>query len=703
MSCVASGPYRSKARRGACAGLLLALVCSATQVNADEATLDPVIVTAWPDAGDRTANSASEGTVSARQLENRPLLRPAEVLEAVPGLAISQHSGDGKANQYYLRGFNLDHGTDFALSVMGMPVNLPSHAHGQGYSDLQFLIPELVEQVRFRKGPYAADVGDFATAGSANIDYVRRLESSLAQITVGQNGYQRSLLSGSPSITNGHLLYALEWTSNDGPWVVPERLGKLNGLLRYSEGNRDNGWSVGLMAYRADWISTDQVPVRAIDSGLIPRLGSLDPTDGGQTHRNSLSGEWSARDTDTWTRGKAWMIDYSLDLWSNFTFCTLGCNPGPGDQFQQTDRRKVYGAETARTWYTDWSGRATDYTLGMQSRFDDIGRIGLYTTTARQIWGTVREDAVQEGSFAVYGEQQIQWFDHLRSVTGLRADFYRFDVRSDRTVNSGQATDHLASPKLALVFGPWDRTEYYVNAGRGFHSNDARGITTRINPDYRDPNYLGTVAAVTPLVRATGYEAGLRTALARGISTTIALWRLDLASELVFSGDTGTTAPSYASRRSGLEWSAAWAPGDAYRLDADLALSRARYVQWDPTVISGPWVPGSIERVASVGARWMPGGTWSGGLWLRYVGPRPLVEDNTVRSHASSTLNAQIGRRIDSRIRVSVDLINLLNAHVNDVEYYYASQLKGEAAPVNDVHIHPAEPRTLRVTLQVRF
>ncbi len=279
------------------------------------------------------ANTASEGTVTAKQLENRPLLRPAEVLEVVPGLIISQHSGDGKANQYYLRGFNLDHGTDFATTLMGMPANMPTHAHGQGYSDLQFLIPELIDRMQYRKGPYSADVGDFATAGSASIDYFRKLDSPFADLSVGTHGYRRALIAGSPEVGNGNLLYALEWTENNGPWVLPENIGKLNGLLRYSQGSRDNGWSVTGMAYNAKWSSTDQVPQRAIDQGLISRYGNLDTTDGGKTHRYSLSGEWSERENGRWTRANAYVMDYSLNLWSNFTFCTLGCNPGPGDQF----------------------------------------------------------------------------------------------------------------------------------------------------------------------------------------------------------------------------------------------------------------------------------------------------------------------------------------------------------------------------------
>lgn len=665
-------------------------------------TLDVVVVTANSEGLIGAADSASEGTVTAKQLEHRPLLRPAEVLEVVPGLIISQHSGDGKANQYYLRGFNLDHGTDFASTLLGMPVNMPTHGHGQGYSDLQFLIPELVERMQYRKGPYAAEQGDFATAGAASIDYFRKLDASFADLGIGQNGYRRALLAGSPQAGPGNLLYALEWTENNGPWSLAENIGKSNALLRYSQGVRTNGWSVAAMAYRSQWSSTDQVPQRAIDSGHISRFGNLDPTDGGKTHRYSLSGEWSEKEDKRWTRANAYVIDYGLNLWSNFTFCTLGCNPGPGDQFEQADRRKVYGLNATRTWYGDWAGKAVDFTLGMQSRYDDIGNVGLYATTARQRWGMVRQDKVKEGSLSLYGESQIQWIEKFRSILGLRGDFYSFDVASNLAENSGKLKAHIGSPKLSLIFGPWDKTEYYANAGYGFHSNDARGTTLKVNPDFRDPGYLGPVDPVTPLVRAKGYELGIRSAIIPRLQTSLAFWRLDLASELLFVGDAGTTEASFPSRRTGIEWANYWTPTNSITVDADLAISRARFTTIDST-LPGNHIPGAIEKTASLGISYDGQGKWSGGLRLRYFGPRPLIEDGSIHSQASTLLNLQAGYKIDRRMKLTVSLLNLLDARVSDIDYYYSSQLRNEPAPVDDIHTHPTEPRTLRLALRLNF
>ncbi len=712
--------------------MLLALGCAGSaNVNAGGMqTLETVVVTGSRDDLLGVASSATQGTVSAAQLEQRPLLRPAEVLEAVPGLIVSQHSGDGKANQYYLRGFNLDHGTDFAIGVLGMPVNMPSHGHGQGYADLNFLIPELVERMQYRKGPYGADQGDFVSAGAASIDYFRKLDAPYLSLGIGENGYRRALLAGSTATTNGQLLHAVEWTGNDGPWQLSQNLDKINGVLRYGEGPRDNGWSVAAMAYQASWNATDQVPQRAIDSGLIGRYGNLDPSDGGQTHRYSLSGEWSAREENIWQRANAYVIDYSLNLWSNFSFCSTDPNPATclrGDQFEQVDRRQVYGANGARTWYGKTLGQESEFTLGVQSRFDHIGKLGLYTTTARQRWGTLREDAVDEASIGLYGESQIQWHDKFRSILGLRGDFYRFNVASDRAANSGRASDRMFNPKLALIFGPWNQTEYYLNAGHGFHSNDARGVTARINPDFRDSaNYLGALDGSTPLVRTKAYELGLRSALAPGFQTALALWRLDSASELLFIGDAGTTEPGFPSRRTGIEWANYWTPTTGLTVDADLALSRARFTETDASV-AGNHIPGAIERAFSLGvsindlSHWSDEHShghahshdpmqnmetdslsrWSGGVRLRHFGARPLTEDNSVRSKPSTLVNLQASYKFDRKIRLSLEVLNLFDRKTSDIDYWYESQLTGEAVAAPDTHAHPAEPRTLRLTLRV--
>jgi outer membrane receptor for ferrienterochelin and colicin len=669
-------------------------------------TLDEVSVTAKATDQLGVASTSSEGTVTAAQLENRPLLRPAEVLEVVPGLIVSQHSGDGKANQYYLRGFNLDHGTDFSTSLMGMPVNMPTHAHGQGYTDLNFLIPELVERVQYRKGTYYAGDGDFSAAGSARIDYVRKLDAPFAQVTVGSDGYARALAAASPTLKEGNLLIAAEGYHNDGPWTVPEHLRKNNMVLRYGQGQRDDGWGVSLLGYDAKWTATDQIAQRAM--ATVGRYGSLDPTTGGDTHRYSLSGDWAETGNNGSSHANVYVIDYALKLWSNFTYDT---DPVHGDQFLQADNRTIVGAKASHNWLQDMHGMPVITTIGTDVRHDDID-VGIFLTENRNTWGTVRNDKVKQTSVSLWGETQVQWQEKFRSILGVRGDSYQFDVNSDTAANSGNKKDAIISPKLSLVFGPWDKTEYYLNAGRGFHSNDARGTTITVNPDPRPGTRaagcsgpVGTCTGdalnpVKPLVPATGYEVGVRSALLNGLQTSLTLWRLDIASELIFTGDAGTTEASRPSRRQGVEWANYWTPTAWLLLDGDVSISSAHFTDNDPV---GNRIPGAIEQAASVGVSLQESEPWSAGLRLRYFGPRPLIEDNSVRSKSSTLVNMQLGYRISKPVKISMEILNLFNEQVSDIDYYYASQLPGEAAPVNDIHSHPAEPRALRVTLRMTF
>jgi outer membrane cobalamin receptor len=666
-------------------------------------TMDEVVVTAKVTDELGIASTSSEGTVTAAQLKNRPLLRPAEVMEVVPGLIVSQHSGDGKANQYYLRGFNLDHGTDFSTSLMGMPVNMPSHAHGQGYTDLNFLIPELVSRVQYRKGTYYAGDGDFSAAGSARIDYVRKVDAPYSQMTMGSGGYVRALAAASPEVKEGNLLIAAEGFHNNGPWTVPEHTRKDNVVMRYSQGQRDDGWVVSLLGYDAQWTSTDQIAQRAIDT--VGRYGSLDPTSGGNTHRNSVSTEFASRGNNGTSRVNVYYTDYALDLWSNFTYAI---DPVHGDQFMQSDKRGIFGGNATHTWVGDFGDKSVETSLGADLRRDAITN-GVFLTQNRNIWGTVRDDSVKQTNVSLWGESQIQWNEKFRSILGLRGDSYQFDVVSNTAANSGKKRDVIVSPKLALVFGPWDKTEYYFNAGSGFHSNDARGATITVNPDPRPgvrPACVGAAGSCTgdplspvqPLVRAKGYEVGVRSVLINGLQSSITLWRLDIDSELVFTGDAGTTAASHPSRRQGVEWANYWNAKEWLLVDGDVSLSSAHYVDPDK---DGNYIPGAIEQAASIGVSVQEIASWSGGIRLRYFGPRPLVEDNSVRSKSSTLANLQLGYGISTQLRASIDILNIFNTSVSDIDYYYASQLKGETSPLNDVHSHPAEPRAVRMTLRL--
>jgi hypothetical protein len=641
------------------------------------------------------ADASTQGAITADQVALLPIARPGDVLETIPGLVISQHSGEGKANQYYLRGFNLDHGTDFATTVAGMQINMPTHAHGQGYTDLNFVIPELVSGIQYKKGPYFVEDGDFTTAGSANINYTNTLDKTEVLVEGGSEQYLRGLVMGSPKVGDGHLLYALEGAYNNGPWVNPDDAKKINGVLRYSLGDAQNGFAITGMGYAAKWNSTDQIPLRAVTDGEVPRFGAIDPSDGGQTHRYSLSAEYQSSGPSSTTRVVAYGIVSKLDLFSNFTYFLD--DPIHGDQFEQADDRTVYGAKVTHRWMATLGGFHTENEVGFQARFDDIHNIGLYHTEDRVRLSTTRQDKVQQGSAALFFQNETQWSEKFRTILGLRGDLYHYDVVGESDPeNSGQVTKGILSPKLSMVFGPFNQTEIYVNAGDGFHSNDGRGATTRVDPGTGDP-----VSPVTPLARATAAEVGVRSLPLPGWQTTLAFWGLDIASELVFSGDAGTTEPSRASRRYGIEWSNYYRVLPWMTLDADLSVSKARYRDDDPV---GDLIPGAIQNVVVGGFSVDNLANFFGSLRVRYFGPRPLIEDGSVNSNASTTLSALVGCQIFGGLKAQVDVFNILNAQVSDIDYYYTSRLPGEpAAGVNDIHFHPTQPRSARLSFVYTF
>ncbi|MEO8257693.1 MAG: TonB-dependent receptor [Acidobacteriota bacterium] len=640
------------------------------------------------------ASSASQGAVTAAQIDQRPIMRAGEVLETVPGLIVSQHSGEGKANQYYLRGFNLDHGTDFSTTVAGVPVNTPTGAHAHGYSDVSFLIPELVSGVQFKKGPYFADEGDFSAAGAASINYVNQLDRSIFRASGGNDGWGRLFGAASPRVGGGYLLGALEVNHNDGPWIRPDDYRKINGVLRYSRGDNRHGFTLTGMGYWADWDSTDQVPQRALTDGRIPRFGLIDASDGGTANRQSFTAEYQHSNGPSSLRATGFLLRNSLNLFSNFTYFLD--DPEHGDQFEQAERRVATGGRVTYRRLGHVFDRHTESALGVQVRRDWLDPVGLYRTEDRLRLLATREDEVGQTMAAVYAQTEIEWTRTFRTTFGLRADRYQFAVTSDNPLNSGAGSDGLVSPKFGAVFGPWHGTEVYVNAGTGFHSNDARGAVTTVDPVSGDP-----VDRVTPLVRAKGAEIGLRTVRVRGLQSTVALWYLGIDSELLFVGDAGTTEPGRPSRRVGIEWTNYARLAPWITVDGDLALTNARSTDSDP---AGTKIPGALDRVISAGVTVEPRQSVFGSLLVRHFGPRPLIEDGSVNSKSTTIWNGEVGYRLSNKARLVLEAFNIFDAKVPDIDYFYASRLPGEPADgVKDIHTHPALPRSARLGIQFSF
>lgn len=678
-------------RLGAIALGLAASSSFAAGVPTDD--LSEVVVTAVRHKLNGQAESSTQGIVTRAQLETRPVLRTGELLETVPGLVVTQHSGNGKANQFFLRGFNLDHGTDLATSVDGIPVNMHTHGHGQGYTDINFVIPELLDRIEYKKGTYFADEGNFSAAGAVDLKYRNSLDDTLLALTVGEDSFARGLLAGSAGVGEGNLLWGLDYGVTDGPWDLPEDLRRVNALLKYSRGEPGNGYAVTASAYDGRWDSTDQIPERAVDSGLLDRFGFVDASDGGESHRYALNFEIEKPLGDWSLDANAYALDYQLDLFSNFTYALDTTN---GDQFEQFDDRQAYGIHAEVRRENHIAGLPGQLRFGIESRFDDIGKVGLYLTEGRVRRSTIRQDAVQRLGLGFFAEQQVQATDWLRLIAGLRYDSAGFDVDSDLDVNSGSASDSIASPKLSFVFGPWADTEFFVNAGRGFHENDARGTTITVDP----ADGVTAAERVNPMVRASGAEVGVRTAILPYTQLALTAWMLDLDSELLYVGDAGATEANRASDRHGIELGVYVTPREWLTLDADFAWSHARFSKFDA---AGDYIPGAVEGVASVGVALQHPSGWFGGARYRHFGAAPLIEDNSVRSDPTTVVNLELGYRFARRFAVSLAAYNVFDSTDNDITYFYESQLPGEGAPVEDRHFHPVEPRTLRLTVETRW
>ncbi|MEL7061182.1 MAG: TonB-dependent receptor [Acidobacteriota bacterium] len=680
-------------------GLLLATAASAQDPNESQDTAetdlpsldvyDEVEVRERADTLIGIASSAAEGVTGGEDLRLRPIDRPGRVLETVPGAIATQHSGGGKANQFFLRGFNLDHGTDFAMFVDGIPINMPSHGHGQGYADLNFLIPELVDTVRYRKGPYSADVADFSSAGSAQIEMVDRLDGSLMQIEAGSDSFGRVVYGHGQPVGEGHLTAAVELFHQDGPWRRGDDFDGLKAFARYDRGDERRGTTVTATAYDTTWLSTDQVPLRAINSGFVDRFAEIDPGPRGATERFSLSVEGRRGDDDSLLNWQLYALSYDFLLISNFTYFLDF--PELGDQFEQVDDRLVLGGRIDQRWATDWGGRRFEHRAGFDLRFDDIEN-GLFRTSELDRFATIRRDTIEQFGGGPFVETHVHLTDWLRARAGVRAQGYLVDVASDLDINSGDEDDVLIAPHLSLAFGPWNDTEFYVNFGRGLHSNDARGATLRFDPASGEAG-----EPVDPLVRADGIDVGFRTTAIEGLHTTVTVFQLELDSELLFVGDGGATEASRPSRRRGVEWTNVYSPRPWLTFDLDITWTDAEFTDTAP---EGDEIPGSIGRTIAAGVRFDDRGPVYGALRWRSFSDVPLIEDGSAVWDDSERLDGLIGWRINDKVSLELEALNLLDSEDSDIEYFYASRLPGEPADgIEDVHLHPIEPLSARLSL----
>ena len=628
------------------------------------------------------AQSGSQGTVGYADFEDVPISRTGELVENVPGVIATQHSGSGKANQYFLRGFNLDHGTDFAGFVDGAPINMRTHGHGQGYLDFNFVIPETLERIDYRKGPYFADVGDFSAAGTVAFTTAETL-APFAKVEAGAFGFLRGVGGGSVELGSGDLLVAAETQFYNGPWVLDEDLERFSGLIKYSTRGDDSAVSVQLNGYNSTWNSTDQIPQRAIESALIDRFGNIDPDLGGKTTRIGAVANGSAGST----RFNAFATFYDFRLVSNFTYFLE--NPLDGDQFVQADRRWVLGGSVDRSFDLG----AIDLTVGADVRHDAISEIGLFRSVGGIATDPVRTDSVDETGLGLHASGEVLLAPGLRAILGLRYDRIAYDVRADLGVNSGDGNDGILAPKASLAWQVSDAVELYANYGQSFHSNDVRGAAISVDPA------SGAAADRVPVfARAEGAEIGARVQRGDFHASIVGFW-LELDSELVFVGDGGATEANDGSRREGVEANLFWRPTDWLLVDASYAYTDARYVG-PPAALRE--IPGAVPEVIAGGVTIKLAPDLTLTAQLRHFGKAPLIEDGSVLSDATALAN--FGGYWDiGAVTIGAEVFNGFDSKDADITYLYESRLSGEAAGVEDLHIHPVEPRQLRLSARFAF
>jgi hypothetical protein len=669
-----------------------------TVVTDQSGELEEVVVTAERLGLIGTATTSSQGVVVNDELALMPAYRPGQLEETVPGLVVTSHSGEGKANQYLLRGFNLDHGTDLANFVDGMPINEATHAHGQGYTDLNFLIPELATNIRFSKGPYFASEGDFASVGAVHISYLNSIDNQ-AELSLGSYGFQRLFTAGTLA-TNGDqtLLGALELQHYNGPWVNPDNQRKINAVLRLSGGNETDGYSLTGMFYHGLWNSSTDQPQRAIDGGLISRFGSLDPSDGGQAQRFSLSGQFAKSMGEGQFNANAYLISNHLTLWNNFTHFLV--DPVNGDQEAQHEDRSTAGGAFNYTQAMQLFGFDNEFTGGVQTRYDfiDVSRLPTKNrvplSPANDPASFSASDQVRLGSIGAYMQATTHWTGWMRSVLGLREDYTH---ESDVGTNPGSTSKALLQPKGSLIFTPTDTTELYLSAGRGFHSDDVRGVNQAA---------VSAQGGAPLLAKSTGEELGVREEFTPQLAATLTAFRIDFQTETTYDPDIGEDSAGPGSRRDGIELNTTYQARKWLEFYGSYATTHARFTTRydDGTGHVGEYIPNAPQEIASLASYIKNLGPWSGSLEYRYLGAYPLTPDNQLRGKGYGEWNGEATYQFKDGWKTEAGIYNALNTHANAAEFWYTDRLSGEAAAgVDDLHVHPLEPRTVRVTIGKYF
>jgi len=664
------------------------MICANVFAQSENDELNEIIV--WGRESDLIGltDSASEGIIGKEDLEDRPLYRVGELFEYIPGMIAVAHSGGGKANQYFLRGINLDHGSDFAMNFEGMPVNLKSHAHGNGYLDAHFIVPELIKTMSYTKGTHLAEMGDFSSVGSVTFETVDHLDEGVAKLTLGSHDYRRLMAADSWSTGTGELLLGAEIKNYDGPWITPEDTQLFNGFVKYTSTIMGVHSETIATFFSNKWNATDQIPLRTFKSKSISRYGAIDPFQGGKTHRFNFISNLTGKDTNF----TGYLSNYSLNLFANPTyFLNDAVN---GDQIEQEDDRWIVGGKIVREMTVDFFNRKNNLNVGVEFQYDTINDLNLFSTKARNRLSSIREDEIKEFSLGMHFKIETNWNERLRSFIGYRMDHYSWDVSAKRIENSGKSADTLFSPKLDIVYLLNNDWEFTFNYGQGFHSNDVRAAELSVDPISGE-----NVTPYDALISTKGWDIGFRGNFNERLRASFSYFYLDMDSALLFVGDTGTTEPAGGIHVTGVEGAIYWIPKDNIVIDMTVAKNKAK--------MSGlpknkNFVPDAHDFVASLAAILYFRSDANASIKLRHFGDAPLVEDKSRSKEASTILNMSVEYPFKDII-IELDVFNILDKKANDIEYFYESKLMNEGSGVGDYHFHPSNGREYRLTLSYNF
>lgn len=657
----------------------------ASSTDAVKQSLEEVVVFGRGEELIGKAATASEGEVGGDDLLVRPMLRVADLLEAVPGLIAAQHSGSGKANQYFLRGFNLDHGTDFTSYIDDVPWNFRTHGHGQGYLDVNGLIPEVVERIEYRKGPYRADNGDFSMAGASLMTTIDQLNRPFVAIESGQYGWGRVAGGGTTQVGEGVLTALGQYKTYDGPWALKENLQHESVWGKYSQPTEYGMLKISLSGYHATWNPTEQIPERVIATPVCAdEFCVLDATAQGKTTR------WIAD-------AQVLAPDWRATAYAQYYDWRMSSNPTYDFQIDQFDRRWIVGGRYERKLI---ASSLLQVTAGTELRYDDIGNVGVDHDQSGVFVENTSRNGVREGSVGLYSEATWKPIAALRLTGGLRGDYYNFDVRlrpgsgAIGAVNVGQSSDTNVAPKVGVAYAINDEVELYGNWGQGTHSNDARGVQRKD-------------AQIKGLAIGTGYEGGARFEVG-DFKVSAAYWWLNLSSELIFVGDDNSVEARGASKRHGYELVGFWRPQSWLAIDAVYTGSQARY---NELTDGGYDIEGSVASAGEFGVA-ATKGAWEFSSRLRYLGGYPLLPDNSEQAEAETMLNLRLARKF-VRITLYGEVLNVLNDTGKDIVYYYGTNVAGmdptpdpnnlDLTRIDGRVSRAEEPRTIRLGLKYEF